>query len=109
MTDTAEYWWDVKGYNKKSSRVFNHIKGYDCGHFHVHETSKLLEVDCYACLRHIENTAELKQSKQAKEEYRFRFGKCSCGSPMQIKKNRNTNQEFLGCSNYPKCKNTRNL
>lgn len=27
-----------------------------------------------------------------------------CGIPMVVRTNRKTNQQFLGCSNYPKCK-----
>lgn len=111
MSDTAEYWWDLK--DRKSSRVFIHIKGYDCGHFHLYETKKLSEVDCYACLRHIEKTQELKQrleqSKKAIEDNKFKHGKCSCGNPMRVRKNRVTGEEFLGCSNYPTCKNTKSL
>ena len=110
LPDSAEYWWDVKNHrNKRPS--FIHIKGYDCGHFHVHETTKLMQVDCHACLKHIENIPELKQrieqSKRAIEQYKFRFGKCECGSPMCERKNKSTGEMFLGCTQYPKCKLTR--
>lgn len=111
LTDTTEYWWDVKNHFENKRPAFTHIKGYDCGHFHVHETKKLTQVDCYACLKHIENTPELKQrleqSKQSKEQYKFRFGKCECGSPMCERKNKSTGEIFLGCTQYPKCKHTR--
>lgn len=33
----------------------------------------------------------------------------SCGSHMVIRKNSKTDEEFLGCSEYPDCKNTKNL
>lgn len=32
-----------------------------------------------------------------------------CGSHMVIRENNKTNAEFLGCSNYPNCNNTREL
>lgn len=68
LPDTAEYWWDVK---RKSSRMpFVHIKGFDCGHFHVTESKKLKEVDCYACKKEIENNPVLQQ--RLKEENKFK-------------------------------------
>jgi len=111
LSDTAEYWWDVK-----SSRVYNgpkfiHLKGMECGHYHVAESNKLIDVDCHACIKKINETPELKQrleqSIKSREDHKFRFGKCECGCAMTIRKNRRTNQEFLGCINYPNCKRTR--
>ena len=49
-----------------------------------------------------------KQFKKAKA-FNELHGKCSCGCPWTIRKNRSSNQEFLGCSNYPKCKNTKSI
>lgn len=63
MTDTAEYWNDVKG-NWRHKTVFIHIKGFDCGHYHVQESKKLDQVDCYACLKHIDDDPELKDQLQ---------------------------------------------
>lgn len=58
LPDTAEYWWDVKKHFDK--HVFTHIKGKDCGHFHVIESDELDEIDCHACKKIIENDKELK-------------------------------------------------
>jgi hypothetical protein len=33
----------------------------------------------------------------------------NCGSPMAYRKVKTTKREFLGCSDYPNCKGTRNL
>lgn len=62
LSDTAEYWWDVKG-NKGyfPNRNFTHIKGADCGHYHVHESNELDEIDCHACKRLIEGDENLKE------------------------------------------------
>ena len=49
LTDTAEYWQDVKRPSNK--RVFVHIKGADCGHYHVAESDELNSIDCFACLK----------------------------------------------------------
>lgn len=110
MSDTAEYWWDVK---KRVSRTpaFTHIKGYNCGHFHVHETKNIKHVDCHACIKMIKSNPELSskldQLLKQEEDHKFRFGKCECGSPMRKRKNKATNQVFLGCTEYPKCKKTK--
>ena len=113
LSDTAEYWWDVKKHLTKKRHSFIHIKGYDCGHFHVVETKNLIQVDCYACLKHIENTPQLKeridQMKQASEARKYKFGKCECGSAMCERKNKLTKEVFLGCTDYPKCKKTKKI
>lgn len=31
----------------------------------------------------------------------------ACGKPMVVRVNRSTDEEFLGCSEWPKCKETR--
>ena len=58
LPDTAEYWWDVK--KSLNKRVFVHIPGKACGHHHVIESKELNDIDCYACLKIIENDPELK-------------------------------------------------
>lgn len=60
MTDTAEYWNDIKDHfrNRSSKRVFIHYKGLNCGHFHVKETIKMKDVDCYACKELIKKSLE---------------------------------------------------
>ncbi len=42
-TDTLKF--------KKTKKVFNHFKGLDCGHYHVSETKDKKSVDCYACIK----------------------------------------------------------
>lgn len=58
LPDAAEYWQDVKKQNNK--HVFTHIKGKECGHFHVTESNELNEIDCYACKKIIESDNKLK-------------------------------------------------
>ena len=111
MSDTAEYWWkDPKAY---AGPKFIHLKELECGHFHVASSKKIIDVDCHACLRIIKDTPELnarlEQSIKSREDFRFRFGKCDCGKPMCERKNKKTGEKFLGCSNYPHCKNTKSI
>lgn len=40
--------------NKKGKKIFNHYKGLKCGHYHVSETKDKKSVDCYACLKLLE-------------------------------------------------------
>lgn len=54
-------------------------------------------------------------SNKQKKLYRARlrinskYGLCSCGNQWIIRINKANKKEFLGCSNYPKCKNTKSL
>ncbi|MFN8296776.1 MAG: topoisomerase DNA-binding C4 zinc finger domain-containing protein [Chitinophagales bacterium] len=36
-----------------------------------------------------------------------KYGYCSCGEEFVIRYNKVTQQQFLGCSNYPECRNTK--
>lgn len=45
--------------------------------------------------------------KEKKRKKKDTFGKCKCGGNMVKRKNRNDNSLFLGCSNWPKCTNTK--
>lgn len=49
--------------------------------------------------------------KNYKEKHKWDkiYGKCPCGSGWRLYKNKTTNVEFLGCFNFPKCKNTKNI
>ena len=125
MTDTAEYWWDVKQNKSWVGRTtFYHIPNALCGHKHYHEAKKLGNVNCYACLELIKNgyqhnleegtylTHSQRKRKAAENKQKLfneKHGKCSCGSRWTIRKNKTSGQEFLGCSNYPNCKNTKTL
>jgi len=50
-----------------------------------------------------------KKNYNIKHRFDKIYGKCSCGNTWILRKNNNTNIDFLGCSNYPKCKNTKNI
>lgn len=123
LTDTAEYWNDIKNNYPYRGRQFTHAKGYNCSHINVGSgnirTSEWLnDVNCFECLKAIEENGNIyglkegispkQQSAIDKEKHRFRYGKCDkCGSPLQPRKNKSNGQWFLGCSNYPKCRNTK--
>ena len=120
MSDTAEYWADVKSSNHIYMGIdFTHIPNSNCGHFRKgnSDSSKYLnDINCFACLELIkqngniyglkEGTSKREQSKIDKEKYRFRFGKCECGQPLRERINSITKAKFLGCFNYPECKKT---
>ena len=130
LSDTAEYWWDIK--NKQYKHTFTHIKGIDCGHYHVYETEVLDNIDCYACKKLISDDLELKERlriindefllkeekkklnklKQAKENSVRKNRKnpiCSCGYVFVKRTNHKNRNEFWGCFNYPSCKNTKSI
>jgi len=70
LPDTAEYWQDVKS-SSSNKHVFTHIKGKDCGHFHVTESNELSEIDCYACKKIIESDQELKLQLEKNDGKRY--------------------------------------
>lgn len=124
LSDTAEYWLDVKNSRPYNGRHFTHIPNSTCGHIkketgNTDVSEYLNDINCFACLKLIEQNGNVyglkdgiskrQQSEIDKEKHRFRFGKCDCGSPMVIRKNRKDNKEFLGCKNYPKCKRTKSV
>jgi hypothetical protein len=50
------------------------------------------------------------ENKKPKGKKKHRdYGKCKCGGFMVRKQNRETKEHFLGCSTYPKCRNTKPL
>ena len=124
MTDTAEYWADVKSHKPYEGRQFYHIPGADCGHTHYHEAKKLGNVNCFSCLALIEQGYEHKleegihltrserkwMDEEAKRiQFNKKYGKCTCGSAWSVRYNKATKQQFLGCSAYPKCKKSKSL
>jgi len=58
LADTAEYWQDVK--DRPIKHIFTHVKGKDCGHYHVIESDELDLIDCFACKKIIESDNDLK-------------------------------------------------
>ena len=121
MTDTAEYWEDVKRNYPYIGPDYYHIPGYDCGHRHLYEAKKLGDVNCNACLKAIKegyvhnlpegktlSKSEKKRLSAIKKQEEL-YGKCSCGHLREIRVNITTKVKFLGCSDYPKCKLTTSL
>ena len=116
MSDTAEYWSDVKSRPySKPKKVFTHLKSLECGHFHVISSKKIGQVDCYACLALIESTPSLKlrmdQNKKSVELRNQKVQKitCTCGKRMVIRENKISKVKFLGCSGFPSCTQTKAL
>lgn len=131
LSDTAEYWQDVKSHKHYTGRHFYHHPTYTCSHYNnvtlnIARTPYIKDINCFECKKQIEQgnvlgvlnedaPEDYYLSKNAKKAYRKRkdfnekHGTCSCGSVWTIRINSKTNEQFLGCSNYPKCKNTKTL
>lgn len=106
LPDGAEYWWDMKGWNgNRKKKVFTHKNGLECGHFHVYESKKIREVDCYSCIKLLKETIP-DYEKIMTTEPEPMYGRCSCGSARIKRINTKTKEEFLGCTHWPKCKIT---
>ena len=128
MSDTAEDWFNKNQVNLPN--MFRHAKGVDCGHNHnTKDTIYIDDVECWACKKvlladpsfgeqnMIEGKApetyymsnKEKKNHNKRKLFNEKHGICPCGCNWQIKRNRTTNQEFLGCVNYPACRNTKAL
>lgn len=125
MSDTAEYWFDKN--MPRSFNTFRHAEKIDCGHNHnTKDTPYIDDVECNACKKIIKETnpewlkagkapetfyMSHREKKKFNKQKRFNdeHGKCPCGCNWMVRKNRTTGNEFLGCVNYPKCKNTKSL
>jgi ssDNA-binding Zn-finger/Zn-ribbon topoisomerase 1 len=125
MSDTAEYWFDKN--QIRIPNMFRHGNGIECGHNHnVMDTEYIDDVECYACKKLIQEGAtngmlegkapemyymSNSEKKRYKKQKRFieENGKCNCGCNWTVRKNSKSGEEFLGCINYPKCKNTKAL
>lgn len=96
LPDMAEYWWDVKSRRPYTGREFYHIPNVNCGHRHLHEAKRIGDVNCFSCLKLIEEGFEhglpegktdfrikgqKKRDRMAKEAKieREKLGKCACG------------------------------
>lgn len=128
LSDTAEYWQDVK---RKSmyfgGNEFRHAKGVECGHNHnIMDTEYIDDVECNACKRIIQEGKAIGMiegkapetyymSNKEKKDYNRQkifneqHGKCPCGSIWVIRQNTKDKKKFLGCLQYPKCKNTKSI
>jgi len=118
LSDTAEYWRDVKSHPYAGPNYF-HIPGAECGHRHMFEAKRIGDVNCRGCLKLIKagyvhnlpegitvSKAEKRRLAEVKEAEK-KYGRCECGALFTPRKNKQTGESFLGCSNYPKCKNTK--
>lgn len=126
MSDTAEYWFNSRS-GLGLGNMFTHAKDIECGHNHnTMDTIYIDDITCNSCKKIVsESTLDSfkegkapetyymshKEKKQYNAQKRFieQYGKCPCGCNWQIRKNSKTNEEFLGCINYPKCKNTKSI
>lgn len=118
-TDTREYWDDVKSNYPYLGQNYFHIPGYDCGHRHLYEANKLGDVNCRNCLKAIKNghnhnlpegiTISSSEKKRLRKIalLELQYGRCVCGALFTPRYNKTTKKVFLGCSNYPNCKNTK--
>lgn len=130
MSDTAEYWWKEPRFGY-AGRNFKHNPNHKCEHYNPSsgntDTTKYIgDINCFECIKNLESGIASKdgliegnapetyymshsQRKKHNAQKRFneQYGKCPCGCNWQIRKNRSNNQEFLGCINYPTCKNTK--
>lgn len=125
MSDTAEYWHDVKNRVSRSPKIHMvHFRNSPCGHInHITrntDTSEYLcDITCYTCVRLLKDNGNIyslkegvsprKQSEIDKEKHYFRHGKCDCGHAMKLRSNSKTKEQFLGCSNYPTCKKNKSI
>ena len=68
MTDTAEYWNDIKNRRRYPRHVFTHLMGVDCGHYHVKESTVYRDIDCHACRKLIKKKAKELMEEPKKPE-----------------------------------------
>jgi hypothetical protein len=131
LSDTAEYWWDIKSHRPYEGRQFRHHPNYDCSHINTktgntETTPYIIDINCFECIEAIKNgnieglvegevPPTFYMSKKEKKEYNKRkvfieqHGTCACGSNWKIRTNSNNGEHFLGCFSYPKCKKTKSL
>lgn len=124
LPDTAEYWQDVK--RPRMPYIgpdYYHVPGAECGRKHWYEAKAIGDVNCKDCLKLIEagydhglpeGKTDFRSNSQKKRDAQIekqrleneKLPKCTCGHRMMKRTNRATKEEFYGCTNYPKCKNT---
>ncbi len=134
MSDTAEYWWDVKssrGFHTYTGPEYYHIPGVECGRKHWNTARRIDDVNCDKCLALIANGFDHKlpegktdfrsRSERMRDEAKLAHKeriektppvveedkpKCSCGANMVKRLNKLQQKYFYGCKRYPVCKNT---
>jgi hypothetical protein len=111
LPDEAEIWWP----DHRVKHIFSHLPNIKCGHFHVHNATFIDDVDCYSCLKLIEEgyihnlPTKAEREAQRLKSIGGQNGYCSCGEPFIIKRNHTTKEQFFGCNNYPSCRKTKSL
>lgn len=129
LSDTAEYWSDVKNRKPYNGPDYYHIPNYDCGHKHYFEAKFIDEVNCSECkkalieglkhnLKSVEQhkahdaNLELQRKNNAKHKWKQKYPNspiCECGFPMLERTNKNKGTKFYGCSQFPNCTNTQSI
>lgn len=133
MTDTAEYWNDIKSKRPYLGKDFRHNANHKCSHYskatgNTAETIYIEDINCHECLYNLNEGISTKEglkegkapetyymSDSAKKAFNKRkafnneHGVCDCGHDFVIRTNKSNGEKFLGCSNYPKCKKTKQL
>ncbi len=127
LSDTAEYWWDVK--RPYMGPEYYHIPGFECGRKHWNEAKYIHQVNCTECKEAIKSgynhnlkTKEQYEADIAKQELERRDKAikkwirahpsnpmCPCGFIFVKRSNRSTREQFWGCCQYPRCKNTKQI
>jgi len=129
MSDTAEYWWDIKDHHVYMGPTFRHHPVHRCSHYNPHSgnvltTPYIEDINCYECKEWIKNNGtdgllegkaspDFYMTKTAGKKWRKdqeeikRIGRCPCGSRWVERTNKATGERFFGCLRYPKCKNTK--
>jgi len=88
LSDTAEYWNDVKRNNNRSKLPFTHLIGLDCGYYHVCDTKNLADIDCYACIKLLSKDQVRERERIKKERSKNRKKRYS-KSPNEYRKPEN--------------------
>lgn len=133
LPDTAEYWWGIKDHRIYTGKQFKHNPNHKCSHFNpasgnVDTTPYIDDINCFECIENLKSGLASKEGlregkapetfymskreKKAfnkKQEFIKKYGICPCGCNWMIRVNTKTKQEFLGCVNYPTCKNTKTI
>jgi len=132
LPDMAEAWQRTPKI-PYGGRCFKHNPNHKCSHYstltgNVNTTVYIGDINCFECIENLGNgtasadglkdgnapeTFYMSRSERKKFNQQKRFneqhGKCTCGSVWRIRINSVNGKEFLGCSNYPKCKNTASI
>jgi hypothetical protein len=100
----------------KRSKFKVHLLGMNCSVTHYDESEHIESVTCPFCLQKLSNDFYKKEHTKEYKDILDRAiveanqylltGGCNCGSKLAHKHNKHTRERFLGCVDYPACKNT---